>query len=241
MKKAFTLAEVLVTLGIIGVVVALTLPAVIANYRKKEYVSILKQSYSVLGQALVKNQADYGDFSEWGLGGIYGQNSSTVDASKVIPMFMDSYLKPNLNIVQDYGWKTREKIGSDGPYRPSTHTITGGNLGYWFVLSNGALVKATIGDGCVQTDKDGNCIAREYRNIIFMIDVNGFKNPNVIGKDVFLMALELKTNIFTMHRYSTHVSRNNALKSCQSDEDSQTCGNLIMMDGWEIKKDYPWL
>ena len=55
------------------------------------------------------------------------------------------------------------------------------------------------------------------------------------------MALELKTNIFTMHRYSTHVSRNNALKSCQSDEDSQTCGNLIMMDGWEIKKDYPWL
>ena len=48
MKKAFTLAEVLVTLGIIGVVVALTLPAVIANYRKKEYVSILKQSYSVL-------------------------------------------------------------------------------------------------------------------------------------------------------------------------------------------------
>lgn len=35
MKKAFTLAEVLVTLGIIGVVVALTLPAVIANYRKK--------------------------------------------------------------------------------------------------------------------------------------------------------------------------------------------------------------
>lgn len=71
--------------------------------------------------------------------------------------------------------------------------------------------------------------------------INGFKNPNVIGKDVFLMALELKTNIFTMHRYSTHVSRNNALKSCQSDEDSQTCGNLIMMDGWEIKKDYPWL
>lgn len=36
MKKGFTLAEVLITLGIIGVVAALTLPSLITNYRKKE-------------------------------------------------------------------------------------------------------------------------------------------------------------------------------------------------------------
>ena len=36
MKKGFTLAEVLITLGIIGVVAALTLPSLITNYRKKQ-------------------------------------------------------------------------------------------------------------------------------------------------------------------------------------------------------------
>lgn len=35
MKKAFTLAEVLITLGIIGVVAALTIPTLVNNYRKK--------------------------------------------------------------------------------------------------------------------------------------------------------------------------------------------------------------
>ncbi len=35
MKKAFTLAEVLITLGIVGVVAAITMPTLIANHRKK--------------------------------------------------------------------------------------------------------------------------------------------------------------------------------------------------------------
>ena len=41
MKKGFTLAEVLITLGIIGVVAALTLPSLITNYRKKQTVAQL--------------------------------------------------------------------------------------------------------------------------------------------------------------------------------------------------------
>lgn len=40
--KGFTLAEVLITLGIIGVVAALTMPALVANYKKQEAVSKLK-------------------------------------------------------------------------------------------------------------------------------------------------------------------------------------------------------
>lgn len=42
-KRAFTLAEVLITLGIIGVVAALTLPSVITNYQKKQTVEQLKK------------------------------------------------------------------------------------------------------------------------------------------------------------------------------------------------------
>ena len=47
-RVAFTLAEVLITLGIIGVVAALTMPALISNYKKTVYVKQLKKSVSVI-------------------------------------------------------------------------------------------------------------------------------------------------------------------------------------------------
>ena len=47
-KKAFTLAEVLITLGIIGVVVAMTMPTLINNYQKKLAVTRLKHFSSMM-------------------------------------------------------------------------------------------------------------------------------------------------------------------------------------------------
>lgn len=43
MKQAFTLSEVLITLGIVGIVAALTIPGLLANYRKKVLASRLKK------------------------------------------------------------------------------------------------------------------------------------------------------------------------------------------------------
>ncbi len=51
--SGFTLAEVLITLGIIGVVAALTMPSVINNYKEKETIAKLKKTYSVLSQAYI--------------------------------------------------------------------------------------------------------------------------------------------------------------------------------------------
>ncbi len=51
MKKGFTLAEVLITLGIIGVVAALTLPSLVAKYKEKQYVTALKKAVSILDNA----------------------------------------------------------------------------------------------------------------------------------------------------------------------------------------------
>ena len=59
-RVAFTLAEVLITLGIIGVVAALTIPALIANYKEKEIITKAKKNYSVAMQALQLAQAEYG-------------------------------------------------------------------------------------------------------------------------------------------------------------------------------------
>ena len=64
-KSAFTLAEVLITLGIIGIVAALTLPALISNYRKNVAETRLKHFYSTINQAIKSAEAVYGDVTQW--------------------------------------------------------------------------------------------------------------------------------------------------------------------------------
>ena len=60
MKKAFTLAEVLITLGIIGVISAMTIPTLIHKYKNDEYIAGMKKSYSVLAQATAQALHDLG-------------------------------------------------------------------------------------------------------------------------------------------------------------------------------------
>jgi prepilin-type cleavage/methylation N-terminal domain protein len=64
-KKGFTLAEVLVTLGIIGVVVAITLSVLISEYRKQVTVNKLRHVYSLLKNAESMAVKDYGDMRNW--------------------------------------------------------------------------------------------------------------------------------------------------------------------------------
>ncbi len=59
-NRAFTLAEVLITLGIIGIVAAMTLPGLIADYRAKELEVRFKKAYSVIWNVHMRMIADYG-------------------------------------------------------------------------------------------------------------------------------------------------------------------------------------
>ena len=52
MKKGFTLAEVLITIGVIGIVAAMTLPMLLVNHREKEMVTRLKKVYTNISQAM---------------------------------------------------------------------------------------------------------------------------------------------------------------------------------------------
>ena len=61
MKKAFTLAEVLITLMIIGIVAALTIPSVISNYQQQEFKTGLKKAVSVLNEAIQMNISQDGE------------------------------------------------------------------------------------------------------------------------------------------------------------------------------------
>lgn len=63
-KCAFTLAEVLITLGIIGVVAAMTIPTLMANIKAHQYSAKFKKTVSTLSNAAKMSQAQYGfDYS----------------------------------------------------------------------------------------------------------------------------------------------------------------------------------
>src|SRR5574344_553859 len=64
-SKSFTLAEVLIVLGIIGVIAAICLPTLIKKYQQHETVTGIKKVYSELFQAIKLSQIDNGDVSTW--------------------------------------------------------------------------------------------------------------------------------------------------------------------------------
>lgn len=84
-KCGVTLAEVLITLEIIGVVAALTIPTLIANTRSAQYRSKLKKTMSTLSQAARMSQAQYGfDFA--GINAKCGKNGGTENPTTVMTM-----------------------------------------------------------------------------------------------------------------------------------------------------------
>ena len=105
-KCAFTLAEVLITLGIIGVVAAMTLPTLVQNYKKTVYVNQLKKSYSTLEQGFQKMLADEGveklsDLSYWGAYSNSWNNSKDTTVSAIDNVFNKGF-KTTYYTIPDY-------------------------------------------------------------------------------------------------------------------------------------------
>ena len=83
-RHAFTLAEVLVTLGIIGVVSAMTVPSLMQNYQRQSYVVQLHKVYNELSQALLRYQTDKNavNITEAGL-----------NSTAAVQSFIENYMK----------------------------------------------------------------------------------------------------------------------------------------------------
>lgn len=65
LRHAFTLAEVLITLGIIGIVAAMTIPTLISNYKKRITEVRLQQTWSIMNNAINMAKAEHGDIDGW--------------------------------------------------------------------------------------------------------------------------------------------------------------------------------
>ena len=121
-KQGFTLAEVLITLGIIGIVAALTLPSFIYNHRKQVVESRLKKFYTTFNQAIILSENDNGEIANWedpDLSGISGSED-----------WYNKYLAKYLNTVSvsrknsDYIVWSKFSDGSAFGMRFSSRTVT---------------------------------------------------------------------------------------------------------------------
>lgn len=108
-KLAFTLAEVLITLGIIGIVAALTIPSLMSNYRKKVIETRLSKFYATINNAIKLAEYDYDDRTGWdelGSGFIKdenGKDTATPKAEAWVNKYLVPYIKGDTKMTNKNG------------------------------------------------------------------------------------------------------------------------------------------
>lgn len=185
MKRiTFTLAGVLITLAMIGVVAAaITMPIIFENYRLKQLGTGLKKSYSVIAQALDMYFAENGE-----------RITSDVGRHE-----LKSKLMQYMNNIQDCGYGTSD-------VETACVTITK-NWNYMNFTGK----KLSVGyfdDGLLILSDGTNIFIENTSNsslVFISIDVNGFyKNPNRLGHDFFMFQIDEDGSLLPMGKEGTN-------------------------------------
>lgn len=225
-SKGFTLAEALITLGVIGVVAAITIPVLITNYQKHITVTKLQKAISVLNQAY---KLSYDDVGEPSLG-----ESFNMGSEEYFKQYWASYIKTAVictnykqcgyksNNPWFYPNKTNVTVGVVLPTRRTTFYTPDGFLYVIFI----AMGSSTTESGFEQ---NGSVI----------VDINGGDGPNQFGRDVFYLTRVSKDGggVQPLYYQKDNDYVNN---SCSLSGSGFTCAEKIRRAGWKIEKDYPW-
>lgn len=174
-KKAFTLSEVLLVLSVIGVVTAFTIPSLISNASDRTTKVTWRKKFSEIQQAFLSSQGpdDTVDWNE-----ILQPSAGLPQNQRPVRLVLHNYFKtikecvfPN-NVGNCWAKNVKrldgQPIESGTGYFNDPPTDDGG-----FVLNDGTLM--------VFQDNNGP----KY----VWVDINGFKQPNVVGKDIFAVQI----------------------------------------------------
>ena len=220
--KGFTLAEVLIALGVIGVVSAMTLPVLIKIYNKNVIENQLKKSYTTMMQAIKMSEVYNDEVKYWTF-----PTENTIEKNQE---FLNKYLSPYMKIINNCGiergcWSDVEYSMSgakntlisdpESSYKVNKFVIAGGiNIAFY-----------TSTDGLMR----------------FYLDVNGHKGPNTRGKDIFEFIL-LRDDDTALYFHSNGYNMSNSLlkANCKKSGSGDSCAEILIRNGFKFPKDYPW-
>ncbi len=206
------MAEVLVTLGIIGVVSAMTVPSLMQNYQRQSYVTQLHKVYNELSQALLRYQNDKNalNLTEAGL-------TSNVEA--------ENFIKKYFRVVQTCdttsdcfasNYKTLSGAAYDNVMTTELKS---------FVLASGASIRPNY--------------AKENDKLLnIAVDINGQKGPNIHGRDLFYLFV-YNNGLIDDRGASAPLSKDYRAASfterCEKISNIGGCFGKILNDNWEMK------
>ena len=176
-KKGFTLAEVLITLGIIGVVAAMTIPTLITNYQKKQFESKFAKTYSMLMNGFRLYLAD--------------QYCTTSVCSPIQGYFVEAVGSNNYTNIDKLFASTFKVVktcrGSEEMYDclpEKLYGIDGSDINY------GSVNPYTVifADG-----SSLSCIGGIFGALLLLVDTNAQAEPNTYGKDMFMFVMDVST------------------------------------------------
>lgn len=184
-KKSFTLAEVLITLVVIGIVAAITVPVIVNSNTEIMYVSALKKNFSILSNAFkLANDYDYNYYSDW--------NNEDNNQNAIWQNY--KYLKKYLFVLRECNgeegcWTTDISKAPTGEDAFAATTIgIGGNV-VSFTLNDGTNVCMDYWSKEDTITKFGVSENLSDTPLSLFVDVNGDKKPNMLGRDTFAFIL----------------------------------------------------
>ena len=217
-KQAFTMAEVLITLGIIGIIAAMTIPALIGKWQKQVFINKVKYTYSILANALIMAQQEHGDPTEWDWG-----NSTSYENIKRVA---DTYILPYLNTLESsrkYGGRMIVTLKNGINFMFFVDGCTNSETCNPVTISSFYIIMSTK-PKIIEMGAEGRDYSRE--DCIFVLNKN-----------------KKKLEFFNWGWYTRYGIINQANYGCNKNipkNKRYNCGALIFYDGWQIKEDYPW-
>ncbi len=190
-KYGFTLAEVLITLGIIGVVAAMTMPSLIHKYQEKVRIQQYKKAMSLISQAIASQYAANGVYFECYYGdGDDGSNSQCPEMFNDIQKYLKvvKYCENNAfnnGCIPDYD-------GMDTMLKDSDNDMSDEDIQDYVHSNCKGYSKSAIKSSSALVLSDGTIIVSYFpswgfKN--FLLDINGKKGPNKWGYDMFTAEL----------------------------------------------------
>lgn len=211
-KQGFTLAEVLITLGIIGVVAAMTLPSIINNSRNKQLEAQLKKSQSVITQGLLRMAGEEGQI-------VNSINYSNAPFRVAFVKYFQNAKDCNLTDCVTYGDEDDGNGGVNSFIIKNYRTFNNFNTIQTMHFDDGQF---QLQDGMMVLIENPDTVSLNSRMFI-TVDINGMnKKPNRWGHDLFtfqvlrdgkLVPMGIEGSMYTQEQYcsATSVDRMNGI------------------------------